>query len=215
MKPMSLAARTITLCFAAAAIACAAHKPISHARIPAAKYTIDPMHGGVAFEVTHLGLSKVYGRFDDFGGTIIADSENPAASSVEFTAKVASVNTGVPARDEHLRAADFFDAANHPDLTFRSTKVEKTRDGYRVTGDLSLHGHTKSVTIPFRASGPYTIQGYGDQPPRIGFEADPITILRSDFQLGDTKPFPDGVMGVTNEVTVRISLEATPAEDPG
>ncbi len=215
MPALDQTPRAAALAVILAAAACTQHQRAArpaHGEVQPSTWTIDTMHGGINFEVTHLGLSKTLGSFDEFGGTIRADSAHPANSSVEFFAKVASINTGVPARDEHLRAPDFFDAGKHPDITFKSTRVARMGDGYAVTGDLTLKGVTKSVTIPFHVRGPYTIQGYGDQPPRLGFEAEPITILRSDFGLGDTKPFPDGVMGVTNEVIVRISLEATPAE---
>ena len=172
-------------------------------------YTIDPQHGGVSFEITHLGLSKVHGRLNAFEGKIHEDASDLGKSSVEFAAKVESLDTAVPARDAHLRNADYFDVAKYPDLTFKSTKVAKARGGYVVTGDLTIKGKTKKVSIPFKHFGPHTLKGFGDQPTRVGIVAEPITIKRSDFGVGDTAPLPDGTLGLSDEVVVRISFEAT------
>ncbi len=172
-------------------------------------YTIDPQHGGVSFEITHLGLSKVHGRFNTFEGNIHEDAKDLGKSSVEFTAKIDSIDTAVAARDAHLRNADFFDAAKFPLLTFKSTKVAKARGGYVVTGDLTIKGNTKRVSIPFKHFGPSTLKGFGEQPTRVGVVAEPITIKRSDFGVGDTAPLPDGTIGASDEVVVRLSLEAT------
>jgi polyisoprenoid-binding protein YceI len=174
-----------------------------------ASYTIDPGHTSVYFEITHLGLSKTQGRFNKVSGKIREDVRDLTKSSVEFTAQVDSLDTALPVRDEHLRAAEYFDVAHHPELTFRSTKVAKAKGGYVVTGDLTIKGTTRTVAIPFKHYGPLTLQGVGDQPPRIGVIAEPITIKRTDFGVGTNKKLPDGTPGASDEVTVRISLEAT------
>jgi polyisoprenoid-binding protein YceI len=95
-------------------------------------------------------MSKVSGKFDDFAGKIEIDRTKPGASSVEFTIKTASIDTGNSDRDNHLRSADFFDAAKNPEITFRSTKIvpTKAKNVYDVTGNLTMHGVTKQVTIP-------------------------------------------------------------------
>jgi polyisoprenoid-binding protein YceI len=172
-----------------------------------ASYTFDPDHTSVYFEITHLGLSKVTGRINKFAGRIIEDESDLTKSSVEFTGEIATIDTGVAPRDKHLCSADFFEVARYPTLTFKSTKVAKTKTGYTVTGDLTIKGTTRSVSIPFKHYGPYQIQGVPGQPPRIGIVADPITIKRSDFGVGSTKPLPDGTMGASDEVIVRISFE--------
>jgi polyisoprenoid-binding protein YceI len=174
-----------------------------------ADYAIDPMHASIYFEITHLGLSKVHGRFNKFTAKLHEDEKNLANSRIEFRAEIGSVDTAVPARDAHLRTADFFDAEKYPELSFKSTKVAKTKSGYVVTGDLTIKDKTKTISIPFKHYGPYTIKGMDDQPPRVGIIAEPITIKRSDFGVGSTAPLPDGTMGVSDEVVVRLSFEAT------
>lgn len=172
-----------------------------------ARYTIDPEHGTFYFEIGHMGLSKVHGRLNKFSGKVHEDAKDLTKSSVEFAAQVESIDTGVAARDAHLRAADFFDVAKYPELTFRSTKVVRAKKGYIVTGDLTIKGKTKRISIPFRHFGPYLLKGFGEQPTRIGVVADPITIKRSDFGIGSTAHLPDGTMGASDEVVVRISFE--------
>lgn len=183
-----------------------AGKPTTFAR--QASYSIDAMHAGIYFEITHLGLSKVSGRFNKFSGKIVEDENDLTNSSVEFTAQVDSVDTAVAARDTHLRTADFFEVAKYPEMTFKSTKVAKEKDGYVVTGDLTIKGKTRSVSIPFKHYGPLTLT-VGDKATRIGIVAEPITLKRSDFGVGNQFKLPDGTEGASDAVTVRISLEAT------
>lgn len=174
-----------------------------------AHYTIDPNHASIYFIVTHLGLSQINGRFDKFEGKIVEDAQNPENSSVTFSADASSIDTGVEARDTHLRTADFFDVAQFPTLSFESTGLETGRDSYVLHGNLTMHGVTRPVDIEFHHKGPYTMQ-MGKQPQtRIGIVAEPLTIKRSDFGIGKTDPMPDGTIGVSDEVTVRISFEAT------
>lgn len=173
-----------------------------------ASYSIDAMHAMINFEIKHLELSSVSGRFNKFSGKIKEDGTDLTKASVEFTAEIASIDTAVAARDNHLRTADFFDAAKYPTLTFKSTKVVKTDAGYTVTGDLTIKDKTKSISIPFKHYGPYTMKG-GDNATRIGIVADPITIMRSDFGVGSTAKMPDGRMGASDAVTIRLSFEAT------
>lgn len=180
-------------------------------RMPAgrATYSIDPMHTSMYFEIRHLGLSVIHGRITNMTGKVVEDSDHPLESSVELTAQMNSIDTAVPPRDEHLRSKDFFEVETYPTLTFKSTKLEKTKDGYEVTGDLTMKGKTKSIVIPFRHFGPYAIPGMADQPARIGVIADPIVIKRSDFGISSQDKFPDGTEAISNDVTVRISLEGT------
>jgi len=174
-----------------------------------ASYTIDPMHTSIYFEITHLGISKVHGRINKFEGKVIEDSKEMDKCSVNFKAQIGSIDTAVAARDEHLKKADFFDAEKFPELSFKSSKLVKSKDGYIVTGDLTIKDKTKKISIPFKHYGPLTLKGIGDQGTRIGVIADPITIKRSDFGVGSTAPLPDGTIGASDEVIIRISLEAT------
>lgn len=172
-------------------------------------YTIDSMHTTLYFEINHLGLSTVRGRFNTFSGKVHEDAKDLTKSSVELTADVSSIDTAVPERDKDLRSEGFFDVEKYPTLTFKSTKIVKTRTGYVLTGDLTIKGRTKSISLPFKHYGPLTLKGMGDQGTRIGVIADPITIKRSDFGVGSTAPLPDGTIGASDDVRLLISMEAT------
>jgi polyisoprenoid-binding protein YceI len=172
-----------------------------------ASYAIDPQHAGIYFEITHLGLSKVTGRFNRFSGKVVEDSGDLTRASVEFTAQVDSIDTAITARDNHLRTADFFEVSKYPEIRFKSTKVTKSKEGYLVAGDLTIKGKTRTVFIPFKHYGPLTLTA-GDKSTRIGVVAEPITLKRSDFGVGGDFKLPDGTEGASNEVTVRISFEA-------
>ncbi len=114
----------------------------------AGTYTIDSAHSDVSFKVRHL-ISKTSGQFTDFDGTIVADFENLDASSVIFTIKTASIDTKNEDRDNHLRSGDFFDAETYPEITFTSSKITKSgANSYAVTGTLTMHGVSKTVTLP-------------------------------------------------------------------
>ena len=173
-----------------------------------ASYTIDPMHTSIYFEINHMGISRIHGRINKFSGKIREDDKDLTQSSVEFAAQVDSIDTAVAARDTHLKSADFFEVAKYPELTFKSTKIAKTKDGYLLTGDLTIKGKTNTVSIPFQHHGPITLSA-GDKSTRIGVIADPITLKRSDFGVGGPFKLPDGTVGVSDELTVRISLEGT------
>jgi polyisoprenoid-binding protein YceI len=172
-----------------------------------ARYTVDPMHCSVGFEITHLGLSKTMGLFDECSGTILLDEKDLAKSSVEFRVKVASIDTGVPARDEHLLKPDFFEVEKYPEMKFVSKEVKKMGQGYVVIGDLTMKDKTKTISIPFKHYGPLKLT-MGAEETRIGVVADPITIRRSDFGIGNQFKLPDGTEGASDAVTVRLSFEA-------
>ncbi len=116
-------------------------------------YTFDKAHSFIGFKVKHSGLIEVPGFFRDFTGTVNFDAKDISKSTVEFTAKTTSVDTGVAGRDNHLRTKDFFEVETYPDITFKSTKVAKKGKGWMVTGDLTMKGVTKSITFPFEISG--------------------------------------------------------------
>jgi polyisoprenoid-binding protein YceI len=173
-----------------------------------ATYELDKNHSSVYFNVLHLGLANVMGRFNTMDGTFVVDPANLTESKVEFSADIASIDTAIPARDKHLRSADFFEADKFPKLTFKGTKIEKRGDGYVINGDLTIKGKSKAISIPFKFFGPYKVPGF-DMPPSIGVIAEPIIIKRSDFGVGGFDKFPDGVQGVSDEITVHISFEAS------
>lgn len=168
------------------------------------KFEIDPAHSGVTFKIRHL-LTNVSGKFGDFKGMIVYDAENPAASSVEFTVQSKSIDTGVAKRDNHLRSADFFDVAKYPLITFKSKKVVRgdRKNELLVTGDLTLHGVTKEITVPVH------VLGVMDSPfgVRAGFEAS-FTIDRQDYGITWNKALDQGGVILGNEVTIEVAVEA-------
>jgi polyisoprenoid-binding protein YceI len=177
---------------------------VAYAPIPAGDFKIDPAHSRVGFAVRHLEINWVEGRFKDFEGTVHYDDKDVTKSSVEFTAKVASIDTEVEARDKHLRTADFFDAEKYPTLSFKSTRVErKGKDGYVLHGDLTLKGVTKPVALPFTVAGAVK-DPWGNT--RFGVEAQ-TKINRRDFGINYGNAFAGG-LDVGNEVTISLRLEA-------
>jgi polyisoprenoid-binding protein YceI len=178
---------------------------IAYAPVPGGTYNIDPAHSLIGFAVRHLEINWVEGRFKDFTGTISYDDKDVTKSSVEFTARVASIDTEVEARDKHLRTADFFDAEKYPEMSFKSTRVErKGRDGYVLHGDLTLKGVTKPVALPFNITGAVK-DPWGNT--RFGVEAN-ARINRRDFQINYGNAFAGGGFDVGNEVTISLRLEA-------
>jgi len=124
--------------------------PVGHA----AEYGVDAAHSTVGFSVPILGgLSKVRGKFSDFTATINYDEANPAKSSVTATIKVASIDTGIAARDNHLRTADFFDAEKYPEITFKSSRVVKKGKQLMAYGTFTMHGVSKEIVLPISMTG--------------------------------------------------------------
>jgi polyisoprenoid-binding protein YceI len=165
--------------------------------------TVDKTHSEVTFQVRHL-LTKVRGQFDDYEGAIRFDAERPEDSSVELRIRVASINTFLAERDQHLRSADFFDAAAHPEVLFKSTAIRTQGAGrFEVTGDLTLRGMTRSVTLPV------TFLGMASDPwgnTRAGFELE-TTLNRKDFGMQWNVALDQGGLLLGDEVKVAINLE--------
>jgi polyisoprenoid-binding protein YceI len=162
-------------------------------------YTVDTMHSGVTFKISHLGLSWVHGRFDDLAGQFTVDRQTPANCSFELEAKTESVDTNNRKRDDHLRSPDFFNAKQFPAITFKSTSVRPEKEGYEVTGDLTLHGVTRPVT--FLLTGGKTAE-FPKGVHRTGYSAE-VAIKRSEF--GMTK-FAGALADV---VHIELSFEGT------
>ncbi len=184
---------------------------VSYLPIPAGDYTIDKNHSIIGFTIRHNELTLVGGRFKDFTGAIHYDDKDVSKSSVQFSAKVESIDTGVEGRDKHLRTADFFEVAKYPEMTFKSTKVEKKGKGYILSGDLTLKGVTKQVTLPFTLTGAIK-DGRGNT--RIGIAAQ-TKIDRRDYGITWGHALPGGGFDVANDVTIDLHLEAIqPAPKP-
>lgn len=164
------------------------------------KYDVDSTHTQVIFSWDHFGFSKPSATLEKFSGSLQLDAADLTKSSIEITFPLDGLHTGVPKLDEHLKSPDFFDAAKFPDITFKSTKVEKVgTDGLKVTGDLTVHGVTKPVVLNAK------VNKIGENPmmksQSAGFDAQ-TTIKRSDF--GVTKYVPN----VSDDITVHITLDS-------
>jgi polyisoprenoid-binding protein YceI len=172
--------------------------PLFSAAAATETYVADPAHSSVQFGVRHF-FSKVTGSFGKFEATIVVDRETMEKSSIKATVDVNSINTNEPKRDTHLKSADYFDAAKFPNMTFASTAWKKTGENeYDVTGDLSLHGVTKPVTLKVKSLG----FGPGMKGVQLsGWEAKG-TIKRSEFGI------TSGAPAVGDDVEIEINVEA-------
>lgn len=167
-------------------------------------FKVDKAHSHADFKIRHM-MSSVTGRFSDFDATVNVDRRNPAASSVEFTINAASIDTGNDNRDKHLRSADFFEVEKYPTITFRSTKIVPAgTDRFDVTGNLTIHGVTKQVTLPVTFLG-FGKDQWGNE--RAGFEIE-TTLNRKDYGLNWNKALDQGGLLLADEVKVTIGLEA-------
>ncbi len=171
------------------------------------KFELDASHSQIVFSYNHLGFSTTTGMFSGFEGQIIYDEEDPAAASVSVSMPVTSMFTGWEARDDHFMSGDFFNASADDMISFMSTNIEITgEDSANITGDLSMNGVTKPVTLAtsLNSAAPYPF-GPKAGTPTLGFDAT-TTLLRSDFNLGAFAP------AVSDAVEIFISIEALQAE---
>jgi polyisoprenoid-binding protein YceI len=172
-------------------------------------YNVDKVHSNAQFTIRHL-MSKVTGKFNDIEGIVLIDRANPEASSVEFKIKTASINTAEAKRDEHLRSPDFFDAAQYPEITFKSTKVKATgKDAYQVAGTLTMRGVSKEVTLPVTVLGEMKDPWGND---RAGFEV-LTTLNRKDYNIIWNKTLDAGGYMLGDDVAVVVTLEAVKKKD--
>lgn len=149
----------------------------------------DPYHSKLGFTVTHLGIADVPGHFDKFDVTIKSEKADFSDAQVEMTAQVSSINTRIEPRDNHLKSADFFDAEKYPVMTFKSTSIKKlSKNRYQLTGNLTLHGVTKPVTVIMVHRGT-TANPNANGAPVAGIQITGV-IKRSDFAIGNGFPSP-------------------------
>ncbi|HKP04317.1 MAG TPA: YceI family protein [Chthoniobacterales bacterium] len=160
-------------------------------------YKIDPVHSSVAFSVVHLGVTNFYGNFKDIAGTVTFDQADPAKSVVDISVPIESIETRNDKRNAHLKSPDFFDAQKFPAMTFKSTKVEGRGNNYKVTGDFTLHGVTKPLTVEFK-KGP---EGKGMQGEVRGGGETRFTIKRSDFGMTFM------ANAIADEINIVLSVE--------
>jgi polyisoprenoid-binding protein YceI len=172
-------------------------------------YKVDPAHTTVTFSVRHLGINDVKGQFKEFAGEIVVD--NGAVTGASGTIQVKSVDTGVQKRDDHLRTADFFDAAKYPTITFKTKRVEKGSAGQTILiADFTMRGVTKELRLPAKLSGP-TKDPWGGV--RIGLEAK-TKLNRKDYGIKYHEILETGILAVADEVELEINAEAI-KESPG
>ena len=171
----------------------------------AATWELDAGHTSVQFSVRHLMVSNVRGEFGKVSGVVKVDDADVTKSVIEATIDVASINTRNPKRDEHLRSPDFFDVAKYPTITFKSTKAEKTASGWKVTGDLTMHGVTKPVVLDVEGPTPEIKDPWGNS--RAGAQAT-AKVDRQEFGISWNKALDAGGVTVGNEVSITIVVEA-------
>jgi polyisoprenoid-binding protein YceI len=161
-------------------------------------YKLDPMHTSIVFRVKHLGVAYVYGRFNGPSGTFVFDETSPSKSAIEMQAETNNVDTAVEKRDTHLKSPDFFNTGEYPTVSFKSKSVKKLNEAvYEVSGDLTLLGNTRPITVEVNATGAGK-DPWGNF--RRGFETS-FSIKRSDFGM----TFMMG--GVSDEVNLTVSVE--------
>src|SRR5262249_27873225 len=209
MKPTFRAlASLLTLGLTAGPMLCMA----SPAHAATTTWKVDPNHTEVGFEVRHF-FSKVHGVFHDMQGTIVFDEQDPSAIRVDASARVSSVDTGNKNRDADLQTPDFFNADHDSVLSFRSTKVDKAgKNKFKITGDLTMRGVTKSVVFDaeFLGSAPVSVDGksWGS---KAGFSATTV-VNRKDFGINWNKALDNGGMMVGDDVTIILNIEANKAD---
>jgi polyisoprenoid-binding protein YceI len=176
-------------------------------QIPTGTWKVDPVHSSVEFQVKHLGIATVKGQFKEFEGTVEVGPDGAVAYG---TVQTASVDTREPQRDDHLRSADFFEVAAYPEIAFRSTAINPTgEDEFEIVGDLSMHGHTRSVTLKA------TLEGYEPEDhqgkTRVGLSA-AAQINRSDWEMRFNAALGSGNMVVSDKVKILVDVSAVKAD---
>jgi polyisoprenoid-binding protein YceI len=172
-------------------------------------YDLDVTHTRLGFVARHAMITKVRGSFAEFTGSFDLHASNWPASTAQVTIQVASINTGNEQRDGHLRTNDFFDAPNYPQITFTSTRVEQTaEDTFAVTGDLTIKGTTRPITIDFVYTGS-ALDSYGNT--RVGFEG-VSTLNRGDFGITFNAALATGGVLVSDKITLEFDISAIKAQ---
>jgi polyisoprenoid-binding protein YceI len=169
-----------------------------------AQYQLDKMHSEVNFKVKHLMISTVSGLFSEFDSSVETEGEDFTNAKINFTVNTNSISTNNGQRDEHLKSADFFDSANHPEMTFTSTELKKIDNSqYELVGDLSIRGHVKSVSLKVNYEGKM-VDIYGNE--KHGFEVSGV-INRKEFGLAWSAVTEAGGIVVSDEVKILANIQ--------
>ena len=165
-------------------------------------YKVDPAHSSLMFSVRHLGINDVKGIFTNYTGSVVLDGET--IKEATGTIQTASIDTGVPQRDNHLRSPDFFDETKFPTITFKTKRVERSGDRSILIADFTMRGVTKEVRLPVTINGPIKDQTGAT---RIGMEAK-AKLNRKDYGIAFSAALESGVAMVGEEVDIEIDAEA-------
>jgi polyisoprenoid-binding protein YceI len=170
--------------------------------IPTGTYAVDPIHSNVGFEVKHMGIATVRGAFKTFAGNIEATDDSLTLSG---TVDVASVDTGNGDRDGHLQSPDFFDAAQHPQISFASSTADFAGEDITLTGEITIKGVTQPITFTGKVKAAGDEDPWGNQ--RAGFEVE-TTVDRTAFDMAFNQTLPNGTLLVANDVKLVVSVSA-------
>ena len=178
--------------------------PTTHLDDISGDYTIDTSHTRLGFSARHAMVTTVRGHFTEFSGTAHVDAADPAASKISLTIDANSIDTGNPQRNGHLLSGDFFETEAHPNITFESTDISRDGDDWTVTGDLTIKGTSKPVTIEFEFTGSAK-DPFGND--RIGFEGKSV-LNRKDWDLTWNAALETGGVLVSDKVKLEFDVSA-------
>lgn len=185
--------------------------PLSGTAAAADEYRIDPVHSSIAFSVKHMVISRVKGHFNEFEGVIHYDEKHPENSSVSVTIKAASIDTNNKKRDADVAGEQFLEAEKYPEITFKSSAIERKGDGFVAVGTLTIHGVSKKIRLPFSLGGVIT-DPWGNT--RMGLESS-IEINRQDFGLSFNRKLESGGLLVGDTVKIDLAIEAVKVKPEG
>jgi polyisoprenoid-binding protein YceI len=161
-------------------------------------FTVDPVHSSVSFQIEHFGISYIHGRFNKLKGEFSIDKDDASKSSITLTIDADSVDTNNGGRDKHLKSSDFFNVKQFPTIAFKSKSLKAVKEGYEVTGDLTMHGETKEIS--FKLNGGKEMEMKGQK--RVGYWAD-LKLKRSDFGMKNM------LEGIGDTVYISVGVEGT------
>ena len=174
------------------------------------KWTFDKAHSKIQFDVSHMVIAEISGQFHEYDGTILADEEDFSDLKIDLSIDVKSIDTDEERRDGHLRSPDFFDAENYPKITFKSSSVKAAGNNkYKLTGVLTMHGVSKTVTLDVKYGGTIT-DPYGNI--KAGFKITG-TIDRTDFGLKYNSPLDSGGLMIGEKINITCNVELMKMKD--